>query len=270
MPNGILADTPAYWRIDGTGPRAMFMLHCTMGHSGAWKGVMSNLGDVCHMVAMDLPEHGRSGPRSDRISWLSQSAAMSVELIRQGGVPVDLVGHSFGATVAIRIAVDRPDLVRTLTLIEPVFMSAARDNKRPEFDAYRNEPLEFMQLLESGDREGAARAFSNTWGGPVAWDDLPDAQRTYIRDRIEMIPAGGRSNMGEGPDYVPLSRIAKITAPTLLIEGGDTDRIISVIQDCLQGAFADVQRVIIPDAGHMVPITHPSDVATAIRARFNI
>ncbi len=62
MPKGVLAGTQAYWRVEGTGLRSVFLLHCTMAHSGAWKGLMAQFEDTAQMVAMDLPAHGRSGP----------------------------------------------------------------------------------------------------------------------------------------------------------------------------------------------------------------
>jgi lipase len=52
--------------------------------------------------------------------------AMAVDLLQDQaqGQPVDVIGHSFGGTVALRLAVERPDLVRSLVLIEPVFVAA--------------------------------------------------------------------------------------------------------------------------------------------------
>lgn len=266
MPSEILAGTPTYWRVDGTGARPMFLLHCTLAHSGAWKGLMQQLADTCYMVAMDLPGHGRSGPRDRSVTWQTQSAAMAVELIKKGAVPVDLVGHSFGATVALRIAVKHPDLVKSLTLIEPVFFSAAKDAGRPEFDAHMALHGGFYDLLDKLDFEGAARAFSEIWGGPVPWRDLPQSQRDYMAARIGMIREGGDSVLGVGPDYIPLSRVAKIDVPVLLVEGAETDPIIDAVQVSLDAVLPNSKRVIVKGAGHMVPITHPGKVAAEMRA----
>ncbi|MFT6696665.1 MAG: hypothetical protein ACJAXU_002172, partial [Paracoccaceae bacterium] len=46
MPQEYISKTDTYWRIDGTGPRRAFLLHCTFAHSGAWKQLMGELGDV--------------------------------------------------------------------------------------------------------------------------------------------------------------------------------------------------------------------------------
>jgi len=270
MPEGILAGTHAYWRQQGTGSRPVFFLHCTLGHSGAWKGVMSHLAPDCQMVAMDLPGHGRTGARDLSRTWQTQSRDMALELIEAGPTPVDLVGHSFGATVALRLALERPDLVRSLTLIESVFFSAAKDANRPEFDTHMNAHLGFYDLLDKQDKTGAARAFSNLWGGQVPFDSLPQAQRDYMADRIDMIRAGGESLLGEGPDYIPLARVAQMTVPVLLIEGSKTDPIVGAVHASLDDVLPNSVRQIIDGGGHMVPISHPYEVARAMRVFFKI
>jgi len=269
MPEGMLAGTPAYWRVDGDGARSVMMLHCTMAHSGAWKGVMGRLADACTMVAMDLPGHGRSGPWDRGTSWQRQSTDMVLELLKHGDLPADLIGHSFGATVALRIAVTHPELVRSLTLIEPVFFSAAKDAGRAEYDDHRNLHKDFHDLLEAGDFPAAARAFNGMWGDGAAWDAMPERQRIYMTERIEMILEGGKSIWGDGPDYIPLTRVAGITVPVLLIEGGETDPVIPAILDSLDAVLTTSKHVSIAGAGHMAPITHPAEVAAEIRDYFN-
>ena len=243
----------------------MLLLHCTMAHSGAWKGVMQRLNDVSVMTAMDLPGHGRSGPRDMSTTWQTQSTEMAIKLLEQTGHPADLVGHSFGATVALRIAVERPDLARSLTLIEPVFFSAAKDAGRIEFDEHMGAHSYFYDLLNRKDYDGAARAFSEIWGGSTAWKELPQKQREYMSDRIEMIRAGGDSVLGTGPDYIPLSDLSSLTVPVLLIEGSDTDAIIGAVQETLADVFPRSKRVVIEGAGHMVAITHAKCIAAEIR-----
>jgi len=264
MPMATLAGTKAFWHEAGEGDRAVFLLHCTMAHSGAWKGVMRALSETCRMVAMDLPAHGQSGPRDPRVSWQTQSVEMVKALLERGGTPHDLVGHSFGATVCLRVALERPELVRSLTLIEPVFFSAAKDAGRPEYGEHLGAHSYFYELLDKGDLDGAARAFSDIWSGPVAWDDLPDRQRAYISERVGMIRVGAESLIGEGPDYIPLTRLGALEAPVLLVEGDATDPIIAAVHDSLQSVLADTSRVVVRNAGHMVPITHPVEVARAI------
>jgi pimeloyl-ACP methyl ester carboxylesterase len=195
---------------------------------------------------------------------------MALELIEAGSTPVDLVGHSFGATVALRLALEHPGLVRSLTLIESVFFSAAKDANRPEFDTHMGAHLGFYDLLDKQDKIGAARAFSDIWGGQVPFDDLPQAQRIYMAERIEMIRAGGESLLGEGVDYIPLARVAQLTVPVLLIQGSKTDPIVAAVHASLDDVLPNSDRRIIEGGGHMVPISHPAEVANEMRIFFNL
>ncbi len=265
MPTEVLAGTSTYWRVEGHGARRAILLHCTFAHSGAWKGVMADLRDLLTMEAMDLPAHGRSGGRDIAMTWQAQSAAMVVDLIARNDAPVDLIGHSFGATIALRLAVARPELVRSLTLIEPVFFSAARDAGRAEYAAHMADHGGFVDLLEAGDFEGAARGFSDMWGGPQKWADQSTSQRQYIIDRIGLIRDSSDTAVGVGADYVPLSDVAKIAQPVLLIEGDKSDPIIAAVQQSLDDVLPNSRRAVIKDAGHMAPLTHPAMVAASIR-----
>ncbi|MCK4861458.1 MAG: alpha/beta hydrolase, partial [Rhodobacteraceae bacterium] len=53
----IIAGRKTGVRYAGEGDPAV-LLHCSLGHSGAWNGVMAGLSDRLAMVALDLPGHG--------------------------------------------------------------------------------------------------------------------------------------------------------------------------------------------------------------------
>jgi pimeloyl-ACP methyl ester carboxylesterase len=74
-----------------------------------------------HDVFFDLPGHGRSAPWAGT-DYHSDATAVAAALLHG---PTHIIGHSFGATVALRLAVERPDLVSRVTLIEPVMFAAA-------------------------------------------------------------------------------------------------------------------------------------------------
>ena len=100
----------------GQGDRKALLIHCSLGHSGSWAPLAELLGDTLDMVAFDLPGHGQSGdwcPSDGEIQGLATD--MAAGLLTE---PADIIGHSFGATVALRLALERPELVRSLTLIE--------------------------------------------------------------------------------------------------------------------------------------------------------
>ena len=94
------------------------------------------------MRAFDLPGHGRSPDWDGVVEYQHLSTQIAASFVIE---PVDLIGHSFGATVALRLAVEQPQKLRSLTLIEPVFFAvAARDapaaftTVQPHIDAVKH------------------------------------------------------------------------------------------------------------------------------------
>ena len=95
---------------------ALVLLHGLGGSRSNWAFLAPELARTRRVLVVDLPGHGRStalpaapglGPYADRVAKL---------LEEEGLAPADVVGHSFGGLVGIRLAVRRPELVRSLVL----------------------------------------------------------------------------------------------------------------------------------------------------------
>lgn len=226
--------------------------------------VIELLADDISAIAIDLPGHGRSGDWSADNGDLHALSGRIAITFCEGRT--DVVGHSFGAAVALRLAVDRPDLVRRLVLVEPVFFAAAEGTEaRARHDA-AFQP--FADAMAAGDRERATRIFADMWGGGQSFDDLPAAQQQAMIDRIHLIQA---STPGIVEDSGNLMRRMNLAiAPALLISGTDSSDVIDAVHDGLAGVMPDARRIVIEGAGHMSPLTHPREVAGAIRDHLQI
>ena len=109
-------------RYAGCGEPAV-LLHCSLAHSGAWGGVMAALSDRLAMVAIDLPGYGAT--EFDRaLDIQDQACETTIAVLERLDAPAHLIGHSFGATVALRCAIERPELVASLSMY--VFSSGMR------------------------------------------------------------------------------------------------------------------------------------------------
>lgn len=249
------------------GVRPVLALHCSLAHAGAWAGLAEAVRGVT-VTAFDQPGHGRSGDWDGSGDYHALATRIAVALAGGlgSGQPVDLFGHSFGGTVALRMAVERPDLVRSLTLFEPVLFAAARD--RAEFVPFQASHLELVQLLADGDRTGAAALFQGQWG-TGAFADLPDRQRSYITDRIHLIAAQNPVLLDDAAGLLQPGRLEAVRVPVLLIEGGQSPAIIGAVQSVLARRMPRVTRRVVPEAAHMVPITHPLAVAAAVQTHLD-
>ena len=232
------------------------MLHCSLARH---ETLLPLAGLLPHRVTLfDLPGHGRSPDWDGQTDYQSVTCSIAEGLT---GTATHLIGHSFGATVALRLACTRPDLVSRLTLIEPVFFAAARGTAA--FDANRSTFAPFEQAMLAGDRTGAARAFIGMWG-QGGWDDLSTRAQTYIVDRIHLIPAGAPAIEGDNFGLLTSGRIEALTIPVTLIAGANSQPVIAAIHAALATRIPQARRVTIPDAGHMVPLTHPEAVFRAM------
>jgi pimeloyl-ACP methyl ester carboxylesterase len=257
---------PLHWRRIGAGPGLAVAFHCALAHGGEWTAVGARLPGVA-LAAPDLTGHGKSPDwdgRGDFHARATLDAGALVEEIGQGAA-LDLIGHSFGATVALRLALERPDLVRSLVLIEPVLFAAARDGAPEIFAAHLARAAPFRAALAAGDTTGAARLFHAEWG-QGRHDDLPPHQRDYVERRIGLVATQDPALLADAAGMLAEGRLERLARPVLLLEGSASPPVIGAIAAELARRLPQVRRQHVAGAAHMLPLTHPDAVAAAVAA----
>ena len=251
MPRDERAGFPTYWTTYGKGPRNALAIHCSLAHSGSWGAMAQHLSDRLSLRAFDVPGHGRSAPWDGRGEIQEVTARIAADLCEG---PTDLIGHSFGATVALRIAVGAPDAVRSLTLVEPVLFAAASPASR-EAESDRLSPFEATK-----DWDGMLRQFLGDWGaaGPIPTEG---AKAERLRRQMQMVVGTNDGLMSDRANILREGGLEGITAPVMLISGQDSPPVVHEIAEALAARLPDVARATIPDAGHMLPMSHPKQFA---------
>src|SRR5262249_17207073 len=120
-------------------------VHCSASTGRQWRPLGEALGESYLVTAPDLFGCGTKGPwPGERPFQLADEAAPMIELIDAVKAPVHLVGHSYGATVALEVALARPSRVASLALYEPVAFHLLRSMGSDEQAALQ----EFCILIE--------------------------------------------------------------------------------------------------------------------------
>ena len=251
---------------EGAARRAL-AIHCTLGHVGAWRGMAAALNSDVSLLAYDLPSHGRSGvwDRTGNVHDVATDMARALIASSQEG-PIDLIGHSFGATVALRIAVESPELVRSLTMIEPVYFAVAIEDDPEILVAHQKASEPLNAAFASGDEREAARVFHRDWGDGSDWADLPERMRDHMARLVHYVPASGAFLHHDSAGLLQGGRMAQAAMPAVLIEGDQSPPMSARVAVSLEKRLPDVERVIIKGAGHMLPVTHSELVAEPVRA----
>ena len=241
----------------GRGPRPVLALHCTLAFSGAWGGLARAIGDRVTLIAPDMPSHGRSADWDGTSNFADTVFDASLACLTE---PMDVIGHSFGAATALRLAVLRPDLVRTVTMIEPVFFCIARLDAPDLLAKHDIQAEAFLDDLAKGEAETAARLFNRVWSDGPRWPDMPEQVRAAMTRAIHVVPDTSAFLYEDTEALVP--RLGDIQAPALLVRGENCLPVITAVNAGLARRIPGAEEAVIEGAGHMAPITHAQAFGT--------
>nr|WP_280859923.1 alpha/beta hydrolase [Pararhodobacter sp. SW119] len=235
------------------------LAHCFLGHSGAWSRLIPALRTPIDALAFDLPGHGGSAPWDGQSDPLGFVAATFEELVDR---PTLLIGHSFGGAAALRFAVAHPELVAGLVLIEPVYFSVAVDE--PEFAANQLAEEPMHAAFRNGDLERAAAEFFALNGDSAGWAAMTERMRRQIIGQMPILAASLPRLQRDSGGVLEPGRLDELRAPVLLLDGANSPPIFDAVNRALARRLPHARRHTVPNAGHMLPITHAAEVAAVI------
>jgi pimeloyl-ACP methyl ester carboxylesterase len=193
----------------------------------------------------------------------AQHAADAAELLGHLGIRrAHVAGHSTGAAIALQLAADRPELVHTLTLLEPPLMSV------PGAAAFLAKAGPALAAYGAGDRRGAMAAFLGMVSG-LGWEScraqvearIPGAVERAVSDADDFfasyLPALGAWKFGS-------EDAAAIAQPVLSVVGTETERLFAESHDLLHRWFPQLEDCAIEGAGHLLHLQRPEPVARGV------
>jgi pimeloyl-ACP methyl ester carboxylesterase len=252
-----------FFREAGSGP-GVVCLHSNASTSGQWRGLIELLAPKHRVFAPDSYGSGKSPEwPSDRVIHLRDEVALIEPLLARAGSPLALVGHSYGAAVALIAAVANPGRVRAMALYEPTLF-ALLDAEKPapnEADGIRQGVADCGAALDAGDEDAAAERFIDYWMGPGSWKRTPEPRKPPIAASVTNIRRWGHALFGEP---TPLAAFRAVDVPVLYMVGKRSTASALGVARLLATALPRVQFVEFENLGHMGPVTHPEQVNRVI------
>ena len=251
----------------GSGPDVI-LVHGALGDQRQWEPVAAALAPRFRTHAVSRRHHwpGPMPAASERYTYELHRDDVLALMERQPG-PVHLVGHSYGAGVVLLAALQAPDRVRSLTLIEQAFGSLLPEAGvgLAEEKATRVAALSRVrELVGAGKHPEAAEAFID-WvqGGEGGFARLPDSVRQGLLDNARTL---GPTIAGSQPDVSPAS-LRALRMPSLVVIGEQTRGFYRLIGEVAAAGIPAGRLAKLPGCSHMTIVEDPAAMA-AILAQF--
>jgi pimeloyl-ACP methyl ester carboxylesterase len=247
-------------RPPAASPETLLCLHSSGSSSRQWQRLALSVHSRFRVEAPALVGY------DDGLAWsgtLPHSLIREVEHIAPvllgASRPVHLVGHSFGAAVAVAAALRYPGRVASLVVYEPVlFCLLAEDleggSALAEIELVRGQ---IRSRLHAEDPAGAARIFVDYWSGSGAWARMGASHQALVAERM---PKVGIEFDAIFSASIAASTLARLHVPTLCMYGAQTRAPMRRIAQLVGANTPNVTLVGMPGLDHMGPIAQPEPV----------
>jgi pimeloyl-ACP methyl ester carboxylesterase len=267
-----LNGTSFEWREKGSGPPVLFV-HGSACDFRTWNNQIAPFSERYHTLVYSRRYHYPNTWKGDGSDYTVTLHAQDLEAFLKSfdTGPVNLVGSSYGAYIALLTALKNPDLVKSLVLGEPPVL--------PLLLSDSDNPLEVLKLLmtdfktgksfirfgmksmkpaqqafRKGNVEEGVRLFTSGVLGEGGFEQMPAEEKATVMDNA---PALQAELLGPGFPPFPKESIMKLIIPTLLVYGEGSPRFFHAISDKLSALLPVSEKVVIPDASHEIHGDNP-------------
>ena len=238
----------------------LLCIHGSAATGRSWSTIAAVLGARFDVAMPDRLGCGRDGGwRAGAPASFEAEARHLASWLCERPQGAHVLAHSYGAAIAIELALRWPHRVRSLTLYEPARFALLFDESEPV--AERDEILRTGGLVslwvKSGRPGDAARMFVNYWSGPGAWDALDERRQRGVCAGMPKVAAEFEAAFA---DRAPLHAFERLTMPVRLMAGEDSPAPTRRIARTLARLMPAADLVELAGVGHMGPLTHPHAV----------
>jgi pimeloyl-ACP methyl ester carboxylesterase len=251
------------YRLAGNQGTPVVFVHGSYGDLNDWNTQINAFARTHRVFVYSRRYHPPNPPQNDGQVYTPQLHAddLAALLAVLGHSPAHIVGAGYGAYVALALAIDHPELVRTLVLGEPpalpfLLRSPAGDSLRRALIATTLDPA--RAAFARGDSVAALRLFVDGMADRRGtFDNLHPATRArLIAHAFEM----RRELLADRQQYLPpleCPGLGQLAMPVLLLQGERSPRMFGVITTELARCLQSDTVITIPAAGHAINESNP-------------
>ena len=226
---------------------AVILLHAGVADRRMWEDLLPDLAAAgFRAVAFDLPGFGDAevepGPQAP---WNDVLMAMNELGIERAA----LVGNSFGAAIALRVAVVAPTRVDALVLVGTPMPGEPSDRLAAAWEAEE-------EALVRGDIDAAVEAVAEAWTKPGPVRELVEEMQ---RRAFELQLEAGEVEDAPDPVEEDPESLTRIDVPLLAIAGAEDMPDFVTGADTLARVVPGARHVVVEGAGHLVPLEAPDE-----------
>lgn len=247
-----------------TGPETdlppVLMAHGLFGSGKNLGGLARRLAETRRVILIDMRNHGDS-PQGPDHAYPALAGDLA-EVIDAHGGRADVLGHSMGGKAAMMLALNHPDHVRKLAVLD-IAPFAYAHNQSPLIDAMESVALTGLRLRSEADARLAARV-----GEPGV--------RAFLLQSLDLKsdPPRWKFNLPVLRDQMPLlvgwpdAPKGSFTGPALFLAGAESEYCRAPQLEAIRAYFPQPEIRILAGAGHWLHADRPQDVADRIAAFF--
>jgi pimeloyl-ACP methyl ester carboxylesterase len=239
-----------YYEVAGDGP-ALVLLHAGIADRRMWEDQFLVFAQHYHVIRFDFWGSGKS-TTPDKPYSLHQDLYQLLKFL--GVEQAHLIGCSLGGRVSIDLALEHPQLVKSLVL-------AGSGLSGYEFGGERLQRFseEMVAVSQRNDLDQAFELVIQLWIDGRG--RTPDQVDPRVRERVRaMLRAHVEWQGVEQPlEPAAIGRLTEIKAPTLIIIGDRDEANIFTIADLLAANVPGAQTIVIPDAAHVPNMEKPDE-----------
>lgn len=244
----------------------VLLLHCSASSGRQWDSLAGALSGRYRVIAPDLHGYGACQPWSGPGPLeLAAEARLAAAALPTDSGPAHVVGHSYGGAVALRLAVQQPWRVKSLTLIEPVAFHTLREGGAKErrlLDTVHGLAASVIKATLTGDYHAAMARFVDYWSGTGTWGRARPETRQWLSRHAPKVVLDFHAAINERTALETYRQ--RLAFPVRILRGGrspePTRRIAALLSEHIPGT----SLITVAGAGHMLPVTHPEQVNAAI------